>query len=48
MGTRIVVMKDGEIQQVGTPKEIYDNSCKYVCCWIYRKSAMNFFRGKLT
>src|SRR5690625_1169194 len=25
MATRLVVMKDGIIQQVGTPKEIYDN-----------------------
>lgn len=25
MATRLVVLKDGIIQQVGTPKEVYDN-----------------------
>ena len=36
MGTRIVVMKDGFIQQVDTPQNLYDNPCKHVRCWIHR------------
>ena len=27
LGTRIVVMKDGVVQQVDTPKNLYDNPC---------------------
>lgn len=30
MATRIVVMKDGVIQQVGTPKEVYDHPKMYL------------------
>ena len=35
LGTRIVVMKDGVVQQVGTPQELYDSPCnKFVAGFI--------------
>ena len=35
LGTRIVVMKDGVVQQVGTPQDLYDNPCnKFVAGFI--------------
>ena len=40
MGDRIVVMKDGIIQQVDTPQNLYDcllyTSTKKLCVWMYR------------
>lgn len=45
MASRIVVMKDGYIMQVGTPKEIYDNpNCVFVGGFI-GTPPMNFIRG---
>jgi ABC-type sugar transport system ATPase subunit len=41
MGTRIVVMKDGFIQQVDTPQTLYENH-KLICCRIYWKSSNEF------
>ena len=46
MGTRIVVMKDGIIQQVDTPQKIYESSNKYICCRIYRKSSNELYGCK--
>lgn len=47
MATRLVVMKDGLIQQVGTPKEVYDFPLnKFVASFIGAPS-MNFFNGRL-
>ena len=47
MGTRIVVMKDGYIQQVDTPKNVYQNpSNKFVAGFIGTPQ-MNFFEGTL-
>ena len=35
LGTRIVVMKDGVVQQVGSPQNLYDNPCnKFVAGFI--------------
>ena len=48
MATRIVVMKDGVIQQVGSPKEIYDNPENIFVGGFIGSPAMNFFNGKLT
>ncbi|MEI3605371.1 sn-glycerol-3-phosphate ABC transporter ATP-binding protein UgpC [Pseudogracilibacillus sp. SE30717A] len=48
MATRLVVMKDGIIQQVGTPKEIYDNPENIFVGGFIGSPAMNFLRGKLT
>lgn len=47
MATRLVVMKDGIIQQVGTPKEVYDNPENVFVAGFIGSPAMNFFTGKL-
>ena len=47
MATRLVVMKDGYIQQVGTPKEVYDHPDNIFVAGFIGSPAMNFFRGKL-
>ncbi|MBO0993602.1 ABC transporter ATP-binding protein [Bacillus sp. SD088] len=47
MATRIVVMKDGVIQQVGSPKEVYDNPDNIFVGGFIGSPAMNFFNGKL-
>lgn len=38
MADRIVIMKDGVIQQIDTPQEVYDNPA-YVRCRVYRSSS---------
>lgn len=48
MATRLVVMKDGLIQQVGTPKDVYDYPNNVFVGGFIGSPAMNFFRGKLT
>ncbi|MBS4218141.1 sn-glycerol-3-phosphate ABC transporter ATP-binding protein UgpC [Bacillus sp. FJAT-49711] len=47
MASRIVVMKDGIIQQVGTPKEVYENPVNIFVGGFMGSPAMNFFNGKL-
>ncbi|MCH1627086.1 ABC transporter ATP-binding protein [Ferdinandcohnia quinoae] len=47
MATRLVVMKDGIIQQVGTPKEVYDNPDNVFVAGFLGSPAMNFFHGTL-
>lgn len=47
MATRIVIMKDGVIQQVGTPKEVYDNPKNLFVGGFIGSPPMNFFHGKL-
>ncbi|MGI2328101.1 ABC transporter ATP-binding protein [Planococcus sp. YIM B11945] len=47
MATRLVVMKDGLIQQVGTPKEVYDLPDNMFVASFIGSPAMNFFQGKL-
>lgn len=47
MATRLVVMKDGYIQQIGTPREIYQHPVnKFVASFI-GSPAMNFINGKI-
>jgi len=48
MATRIVVMKDGYIQQVGTPKYIYDNPANLFVAGFIGTPPMNFIRGTIT
>lgn len=48
MATRIVILKDGLIQQVGTPKEVYDKPDNVFVGGFMGSPAMNFFSGKLT
>ena len=43
MGDRIVVMKDGIIQQVGSPSEIYDNPLNTFVAGFIGTPQMNFF-----
>jgi len=47
MGHRIVVMKDGVIQQVGTPNEIYTNPCNMFVGEFIGSPPMNFIEGQL-
>jgi multiple sugar transport system ATP-binding protein len=47
MATRIVVMKDGYIQQVGAPKDIYDNPDNLFVGGFIGTPPMNFIHGKL-
>jgi multiple sugar transport system ATP-binding protein len=44
MGTRIIVMKDGVIQQGGTPQEIYNEPANKFVAGFIGSPAMNFFR----
>ncbi|MFC0523470.1 ABC transporter ATP-binding protein [Pontibacillus salicampi] len=48
MATRLVVMKDGIIQQVGRPKEVYDEPENVFVGGFIGSPAMNFLYGKLT
>ncbi len=47
MATRLVVMKDGLIQQVGAPKEVYDKPNNVFVGGFIGSPAMNFLNGKL-
>jgi len=47
MATRLVVMKDGVIQQVGTPKEVYENPENIFVGGFIGSPAMNFIKGSL-
>ena len=43
MADRIVIMKEGKIQQVGTPQEVYDNPANVFVGGFIGSPAMNFF-----
>ena len=47
MATRIVVMKDGLIQQVDTPQNLYDNPVNMFVAGFIGTPQMNFINGKL-
>ncbi len=47
MADRIVVMKDGVIQQVDTPQNLYDNPCNLFVAGFIGLPQMNFFKGNL-
>lgn len=47
MASRIVVMKDGYIQQVGTPEEIYDKPANIFVANFIGSPPMNFFNGRV-
>ncbi len=47
MATRIVVMKDGRIQQIGAPKEIYDYPNNMFVGGFIGTPAMNFLVGQV-
>ena len=48
MGTRIVVMKDGFMQQVDTPINLYDHPINQFVAGFIGTPQMNFFTGVLT
>jgi multiple sugar transport system ATP-binding protein len=48
MATRLVVMKDGIIQQVGAPKEVYEFPENVFVGGFIGSPSMNFLTGKLT
>ena len=47
MASRIVVMKDGYVQQIGTPREVYNMPANVFVGGFIGSPAMNFFKGKL-
>ncbi len=47
MATRIVVMKDGLIQQVDTPQNLYDSPCNVFVAGFIGTPQMNFINGSL-
>ena len=47
MATRIVVMKDGLIQQVDTPQNLYDKPCNMFVAGFIGTPQMNFINGSL-
>ena len=48
MASRIVVMRDGRIQQVGTPKEVYNTPSNVFVGGFIGTPPMNFIHGTLT
>ena len=47
MGTRIAVMRDGILQQLDTPQNLYDNPGNMFVAGFIGSPAMNFFEAKL-
>ncbi len=47
MGTRIVVMKDGFIQQVDAPQKLYEFPCNLFVAGFIGSPQMNFIEGKV-
>ncbi len=47
LGDRIVIMKDGYIQQIGTPQEVFDRPANLFVAGFIGMPQMNFFDGTL-
>lgn len=47
MGDRIVVMKDGYIQQIDTPQNLYNKPCNIFVAGFIGTPQMNFINGKI-
>ncbi len=47
LGDRIVIMKDGFIQQIGTPQEVFDHPANVFVAGFIGMPQMNMFEGKL-
>ena len=45
LGTRIVVMKDGIVQQIDTPEQLYSNPCNLFVAGFIGSPQMNFIDG---
>lgn len=48
LGDRIVIMKDGVIQQIGTPQEVFNNPVNLFVAGFIGMPQMNFYEGELT
>ena len=48
LGDRIVIMKDGFIQQIGTPQEVFDRPANLFVAGFIGSPQMNFFDGTLS
>ena len=48
LGTRIVVMKDGVVQQIDTPQNLYDHPCNKFVAGFIGTPQMNFINGTLS
>lgn len=48
LGDRIVIMKDGEVQQIGTPQDVFNNPVNTFVAGFIGMPQMNMFEGKLT
>ena len=48
LGTRIVIMKDGIVQQVDTPRNLYDNPCNLFVAGFIGSPQMNFIDVQCT
>lgn len=47
LGDRIVIMKDGFVQQIGTPREVFHNPTNLFVAGFIGTPQMNFFHAKL-
>ena len=47
LGTRIVVMKDGVVQQIDTPQNLYDHPCNQFVAGFIGSPQMNFMDAKV-
>ena len=47
LGDRIVIMKDGEVQQIGTPQDVFNNPINTFVAGFIGMPRMNMFGGKL-
>jgi multiple sugar transport system ATP-binding protein len=47
LGDRVAVMRAGELQQVGTPKELYENPVNLFVAGFIGSPSMNFMAGEL-
>src|SRR5699024_6602265 len=47
LGTRIVVMKDGVVQQVDTPQNLYNNPCNQFVAGFIGSPQMNFIDAQV-
>ncbi|MGM9941465.1 MAG: ABC transporter ATP-binding protein [Bulleidia sp.] len=47
LGDRIVIMKDGVVQQIGTPQQVYDHPINIFVAGFIGVPIMNFFEGEL-
>src|SRR4030065_2138718 len=47
MGDKIVILKDGEVQQIGAPMKLYDNPVNKFVAGFIGSPAMKFITGKI-